>query len=189
LEAHLDKGRGPVATVLVERGTLRVGDAVISGVVHGKARALLDENGQNVDEAGPAKPVQVLGWSGVPNAGDELRVVADDREARHIAQEREAKARAAELVSSRPPSLAEFIAMTREGEVAELNVVVKADAQGNLEALVGEFEKFPSEEVRVNVVHRGVGAITENDVSLAMASRASVIGYNVRPTAVATDRA
>jgi translation initiation factor IF-2 len=189
LEAHLDKGRGPVATVLVQRGTLRVGDAVVCGVVHGKVRALLDENGQNVEEAGPAKPVQVLGWSGVPNAGDEVRVVADDREARHVAQEREAKARAAELVASRPPSLAEFIARTREGEVAELNIVVKADAQGNLEALVGEFEKFPQDEVRVRVIHRGVGAITENDISLAMASQAIVVGYNVRPAAAATDLA
>jgi translation initiation factor IF-2 len=189
LEAHLDKGRGPVATVLVERGTLRVGDAIVSGTVHGKVRALLDENGQNVQEAPPSKPVQVLGWSGVPNAGDEVRVVADDREARHIAQEREARARAAELVSSRPPSLAEFLALTREGEVAELNIVVKADAQGNLEALIGELEKLPSEEVRVRVIHRGVGAITENDVALAQASQAVVIGYNVRPTAAATDAA
>ena len=189
LEAHLDKGRGPVATVLVERGTLRVGDAIVSGTVHGKVRALLDENGQNVREAPPSKPVQVLGWSGVPNAGDEVRVVADDREARHIAQEREARARAAELVSSRPPSLAEFLALTREGEVAELNIVVKADAQGNLEALIGELEKLPSEEVRVRVIHRGVGAITENDVALAQASQAVVIGYNVRPTAAATDAA
>jgi translation initiation factor IF-2 len=189
LEAHLDKGRGPVATVLVERGTLRVGDAVVSGTVHGKVRALLDENGQNVQQAPPSKPVQVLGWSGVPNAGDEVRGVADDREARHIAQEREARARAAELVSSRPPSLAEFLALTREGEVAELNIVVKADAHGNLEALIGELEKLPSEEVRVRVIHRGVGAITENDVALAQASQAVVIGYNVRPTAAATDAA
>ena len=189
LEAHLDKGRGPVATVLVERGTLGIGDAIVSGTVHGKARALLDENGQTVEEAPPAKPVQVLGWSGVPNAGDEVRVVDDDREARHIAQEREARTRAAELVSSRPPSLAEFLALTREGEVTELNLVLKADAQGNLEALIGELEKLPSEEVRVRVIHRGVGAITENDVALAQASQAVVIGYNVRPTAAATDAA
>ena len=189
LEAHLDKGRGPVATVLVERGTLGIGDAIVSGTVHGKARALLDENGQTVEEAPPAKPVQVLGWSGVPNAGDEVRVVDDDREARHIAQEREARTRAAELVSSRPPSLAEFLALTREGEVTELNLVLKADAQGNLEALIGELEKLPSEEVRVRVIHRGVGAITENNVALAQASQAVVIGYNVRPTAAATDAA
>src|SRR5437764_3635438 len=189
LEAHLDKGRGPVATVLVERGTLGIGDAIVSGTVHGKARAPLDENGQTVEEAPPAKPVQVLGWSGVPNAGDEVRVVDDDREARHIAHEREARTRAAELVSSRPPSLAEFLALTREGEVTELNLVLKADAQGNLEALIGEREKLPSEEVRVRVIHRGVGAITENNVALAQASQAVVIGYNVRPTAAATDAA
>jgi translation initiation factor IF-2 len=189
LEAHLDKGRGPVATVLVERGTLRVGDAVVSGTVHGKVRAMLDENGQNIEEAPPAKPVQVLGWSGVPNAGDEVRAVADDREARHIAQEREARARAAELVSSRGPTLADYIQATREAEINELNLVVKADAQGNLEALIDAFEKLPSEEVRVRVIHRGAGAITENDITLALASNAVVIGYNVRPTAAATELA
>ena len=189
LEAHLDKGRGPVATILVQRGTLYVGDAVVCGVVHGKVRAMLDENGQNVDEAGPAKPVQVLGWSGVPNAGDEVKVVADDREARHIAQEREARARAAELVSARPPSLADYIAQVREGEISELNIVVKADVQGSLEALIDALEKLPQEEVRTRVIHRGVGAITENDVSLAMASQAIVIGFNVRPTAAASELA
>jgi len=189
LEAHLDKGRGPVATLLVERGTLRVGDAVVSGVVHGKVRAMLDENGMSLEEAGPAKPVQVLGWSGVPNAGDEVKVVADDREARHVAQEREARARAAELVAARPPSLAEYIAQVREGEISELNIVVKADVQGSLEALIDALEKLPQEEVRTRVIHRGVGAITENDVSLAMASRAIVIGFNVRPTAAASELA
>jgi translation initiation factor IF-2 len=189
LEAHLDKGRGPVATVLVERGTLRVGDAVVCGIVHGKVRAMMDEHGQNVEEAPPAKPVQVLGWSGVPNAGDEVRVVDDEREARHIGQEREAKVRAAELVASRPPTLSEFIAMTREGDVAELNLVVKADVQGSLEALIDAFEKLPQEEVRTRVIHRGAGAITENDISLAMASQAVVIGFNVRPTAAASEMA
>src|SRR5205085_10874922 len=148
LAAPLDKGRGPVSTVLVERGTRRVGDAVVSGTVHGKVRALLDENGQSVEGAGPAKPVQVLGWSGVPNAGDEVKVVADDREARHVAQEREARARAAELVAARPPSLAEYIAQVREGEISELNIVVKADVQGSLEALIDALEKLPQEEVR-----------------------------------------
>jgi translation initiation factor IF-2 len=189
IEAHLDRGRGPVATVLVQRGTLRVGDAIISGTCHGKIRAMLDENGQSVEGAGPSKPVQVLGWSGVPEAGDDFRVVSDEREARHLGQEREARARAAELVASRPPGLQELLAITREGEVSELNLVVKADAQGNLEALIDAFEKLPQEEVRTRVIHRGVGAITENDIRLALASQAVVIGYNVRPNAEARDLA
>ena len=189
IEAHLDKGRGPVATVLVQRGTLRVGDAIISGTSHGKIRAMLDENGQPVDEAAPSKPVQVLGWSGVPEAGDDFRGVSDEREARHLAQEREARTRAADLVASRPPGLQELLAITREGEIGELNLVVKADAQGNLEALVDALEKLPREEVRVQVIHRGVGAITENDVRLAMAAQGVVIGYNVRPNAEARDLA
>jgi len=142
-----------------------------------------------VQEAQPAKPVQVLGWSGIPNAGDDVRVVEDDREARHIAQEREARVRAADLVSSRGPTLADYIQATREAEINELNLVVKADAQGNLEALIDAFEKLPSEEVRTRVIHRGAGAITENDITLALASNAVVIGYNVRPTAAATDLA
>src|SRR5205085_7813993 len=120
LEAQLDKGRGPVATVLIERGTLRVGDAVVSGTVHGKVRALLDENGQNVQEAQPAKPVQVLGWSGIPNAGDDVRVVEDDREARHIAPEREGRAGAAGLARCGGRTPADRHQATREGESNEL---------------------------------------------------------------------
>jgi len=181
VEAHLDKGRGPVATVLVLRGTVRPGDAVVSGTAYGRVRAMLDENGQPVGEAGPAKPVQVLGWSHAPEAGDEFKAVADEREARHIAQEREARSRAAELVASRPPSLMELMQMVREGEVNELNLVIKADAQGNVEALAQSLEELATAEVRVNIIHRGVGAITENDVRLAVASQAIVMGYNVRP--------
>jgi translation initiation factor IF-2 len=187
IEAHLDRGRGPVATVLVQRGTLRVGDSIVSGTCYGKIRAMLDENGQPAEEAGPSKPVQILGWNGVPEAGDDFRAVSDERAARHLAQEREAKARAADLVASRPPGLQELLAITREGEIGELNLVVKADAQGNLEALVDALEKLPQDEVRVRVIHRGAGAITENDVQLAMAAQGVVIGYNVRPTAEARD--
>jgi translation initiation factor IF-2 len=183
IEAHLDRGRGPVATLLVQRGTLRVGDAIVSGTAHGKVRAMLDENGRPVTEAGPAKPVQVLGWTAVPGAGDEFRIVSDDREARHIAQEREARARAAELVASRPPGLQDLIAMTREGEVPELNLIIKADVQGSLEALVDALEKLPQDEVRIRILHRGAGAITEGDVTLAIASQAVVVGFNVRPDA------
>jgi translation initiation factor IF-2 len=181
IEANLDKGRGPVATVLVLRGTLRPGDAVVSGTAYGRVRAMADENGQPVHEAGPAKPVVVLGWSHAPEAGDEFKGVDDEREARHIAAEREARTRAAELVASRPPSLMELMQMVREGEISELNLVIKADAQGNLEALAQSLEELATDEVRVHVIHRGVGGITENDVRLAMASQAIVMGYNVRP--------
>ncbi|MBI4261559.1 MAG: translation initiation factor IF-2 [Actinobacteria bacterium] len=186
IEAHLDRGRGPVATVLVQRGTLRVGDAVVSGTVHGKVRAMLDEHGANLKEAGPSKPAQVLGWTAVPEAGDDFRVVEDDREARHLAQEREARARQADLVASRPPGLQELIALTRESGMAELNLVVKADVQGSLEALIEALDKLPQDEVRLRVIHRAVGAINEGDVSLALASRAVVVGFNVRPDAGAT---
>ncbi|MEX0990707.1 MAG: translation initiation factor IF-2 [Actinomycetota bacterium] len=181
IEAHLDKGRGPVATVLVQWGTLEAGDSLISGTTYCRVRALLDENGKPVEHAGPSRPVQVLGWTAVPEAGDDFREVADEREARHLAQERETRARAAELVSSRPVGLADLIAATREAEIAELNVVLKADVQGSLEAVADQFTKLPQEEVRVRVVHRGVGAINESDIQLAMASGAIVIGFNVRP--------
>ncbi|HZA60680.1 MAG TPA: translation initiation factor IF-2 [Actinomycetota bacterium] len=188
IEAHLDKGRGPVATVLVQRGTLRVGDAVMCGGAHGKVRAMFDENGHPVQEAPPAKPVQVLGWTKVPEAGDEVRVAADEREARHHAQEREARLRAAELVAARPAtSLMDLLAAAREGEISELNVVLKADTQGSAEALAEALEKIESEEVRVRILHRSVGAIAESDVMLAQASRAIVVGYNVRPDPNARD--
>ena len=182
LEAHLDRGRGPIATVLVQRGTLRAGDAVICGTAYARVRAMLDANGQPVKEAGPAKPVQVLGWSHVPEAGDDFRVVADEREARHIAQEREARVRAADLAATRPTaSLAELLVQARQGELPALNLIIKADVQGSLEAIGDALEKFPQSEVRIQVVHRGVGGINENDISLAMASSAVVIGFNVRP--------
>jgi translation initiation factor IF-2 len=182
IEAHLDRGRGPIATVLVQRGTLRVGDAVVCGAAFAKVRAMLDENGKSVTEAGPSMPVQVLGWSHVPEAGDEFRTVADEREARHIAQEREARIRAAELTATRPASsLSELLIRAREGEMPVLNVIIKADVQGSLEAIVDALDKLPQSEVRIQVVHRGVGGINENDISLALASDAVVIGFNVRP--------
>ncbi|HXF57890.1 MAG TPA: translation initiation factor IF-2 [Actinomycetota bacterium] len=182
LEAHLDRGRGPVATVLVQRGTFRVGDAIVCGTAYGRIRAMLDENGRPVREAGPSKPVQVLGWSQVPQAGDEVRAVADEREARRIAQEREARLRAAELAATRPTvSLADLLARAREGEAPTLNLIVKADVQGSLEAILEALDKLPQDEVRIEVLHKGVGGITESDVTLAAASRALVVGFNVRP--------
>jgi translation initiation factor IF-2 len=183
LEAHLDPGRGPVATDLVLRGTLRVGDAVVSGAAYAKVRAMFDEWGQPVSDAPPAKPVQVLGWKPhVPEAGDELRVVTDEREARHVAQEREARHRAAEMAASRPQaSLADLLVQARRGELAALNLIVKADVQGSLEAILDALDKLPQDEVRIDVIHKGVGGITENDIALAAASGAVVIGFNVRP--------
>jgi translation initiation factor IF-2 len=183
LEAHLDPGRGPVATVLVLRGTLRVGDAVVCGAAYAKVRAMFDEWGQPLSEAPPAKPAQVLGWKPhVPQAGDEVRVVADEREARHIAQEREARVRAADLAASRPAaSLADLLIQARRGELASLNLIVKADVQGSLEAILDALDKLPQDEVRIDVIHKGVGGITENDIALAAASGAVVVGFNVRP--------
>jgi translation initiation factor IF-2 len=185
IEAHLDKGRGPVATVLVKRGTLVQGDAILAGTAWGRVRAMLDERGNAVDEASPGQPVQVLGWQSVPDAGDEFRVVDDEREARGIAQEREHHRREAELVAQRKVSLQTLLAATREGEIPELNLLLKADAQGSVEALEGQLEKLDQSLVKLNILRKGVGAITENDVTLAQASDAIVIGFNVVPTAQA----
>jgi translation initiation factor IF-2 len=185
IEAHLDKGRGPVATVLVKRGTLVQGDAILAGTAWGRVRAMLDERGKTVDEASPGQPVQVLGWQSVPDAGDDFRVVDDEREARGIAQEREQHRREAELVAQRKVSLQTLLAATREGEIPELNLLLKADAQGSVEALDGQLEKLDQSLVKLNILRKGVGAITENDVTLAQASDAIVIGFNVVPTAQA----
>ncbi|MGZ8611230.1 MAG: translation initiation factor IF-2 [Actinomycetota bacterium] len=190
LEAHLDKGRGPVATVLVQRGTLGVGDTLVSGTSWARIRAMLDENGKPVALAGPSKPIQILGWSATPNAGDDVREVDDDREARHIAQAREAKVRAAaELATARPPTLQELMAQARRDEAPELNLIVKADVQGSIGALVDALGKLPQDEVRVNVLRSAAGAITESDINLALTSRAIVVGFNVRPDVQARELA
>jgi translation initiation factor IF-2 len=189
LEAHLDKGRGPVATALVQKGTLEVGDTVVSGTSWAKIRAMLDENGLPVKQAGPSKPVQILGWSATPNAGDDVREVEDDRAARHVTQEREAKVRAAEQVATRPPTLQELMAQARFDAVPELNLIVKADAQGSIGALRDAFAKLPSDEVRVNVIRSAAGAITQSDIALALTSNAIVLGFNVRPDVQARELA
>ncbi|MGH2662882.1 MAG: translation initiation factor IF-2 [Actinomycetota bacterium] len=182
IEAHLDKGRGPVATVLVQRGTLRVGDALVCGAAFGRVRAMLDEHGQPLEEGPPGRPVQVLGWSRVPEAGDEVRVVADEKDARHIAQEREARIRAAEQVAAKPAvRLEDVLAATRPGEAAELRVILKADTQGSLEALADALEKLSTEEVSVRILRRAVGAVSESDANLAQAMEAVIVGFNVRP--------
>jgi len=189
IEAHLDKGRGPVATVLVEKGTLEIGDALVCGTTYCKIRAMLDENGAPVSTAGPSKPVQILGWAHVPASGDDFREVHDEREARHIASEREARARAAELVTTRPPTLSDLLRQQERSEIPELNLILKADVQGSLGALSDALLKLPQDEVRINIVHSAAGAITENDISLALASGAIVIGFNVRPDKQARDLA
>jgi translation initiation factor IF-2 len=181
IEAHLDKGRGPLATVLVKKGTLYQGDAIIAGASWGRVRAMLDERGNNVEEAAPGQPVQVLGWQSVPEAGDEFRSLDDEREARQIAGNREQHRRAAELVAARGQSLQSLLAATREGEIPELNLLLKADAQGSVEALDDQLAKLDQSVVKVSVLRKGVGGITENDITLAQASDAIVIGFNVVP--------
>ncbi|MCS7234825.1 MAG: translation initiation factor IF-2 [Armatimonadota bacterium] len=175
LEAKVDRGRGPVATVLVQEGTLRVGDAVVVGEVHGKVRAMTDDRGRRLQEAGPSTPVEVVGLSDVPTAGDLLEVVADERRAKAIAEERRERRRASELAQARKGSLEELV------EVRELRLVVKADVHGSLEAILGALQRLQTEEVKINVLHAAVGAVTESDVMLAAASRAVVLGFNVRP--------
>jgi translation initiation factor IF-2 len=189
LEAHLDKGRGPVATVLVQKGTLSVGDALVAGTAYCRIRAMLDENGRPVDDAGPSKPVQILGWSDVPSAGDDFREVENEREARHVAEEREARTRAAELVTTGRATLEDLMRRAERAESAELNIVVKADVQGSLQALTDSLLKLPQDEVRINIVRGAVGGITENDVTLAVASDAIILGFNVRPDANARELA
>ncbi len=181
IEAKLDRGRGPVATVLVQRGTLRVGDALVAGTTHGRVRALVNPLGEIVDSAGPADPVEVLGLGSVPSAGDEFRVFADDRDARTLAEERSLRQRLLAQEKKVHVSLEDLFSRIQEGELKDLNLVVKADVQGSIEALKDALQKMDQTEVRINIIHSAVGAITETDVMLADASDAIIIGFNVRP--------
>jgi translation initiation factor IF-2 len=189
IEAHLDRGRGPVATVLVQRGTLRPGDSIVAGDAFGRVRAMLDENGDPVDEAPPARPVQVLGLTSVPGAGDSFLVVTEDRVARQIAQTRQARERNAQLAKRRGRrSLEDFLKQMETGEVQELNLILKGDVSGSVEALEDSLMQIDvGEEVSLRVIDRGVGAITETNVMLAAASKAVIIGFNVRPQGKATE--
>lgn len=192
IEAHLDRGRGPVATVLVQRGTLRPGESIVIGDAFGRVRAMLDENGETVEEAGPARAVQVLGLTSVPDAGDTFLVVDEDRTARQIAQSRQARERNAQLAARRGRHTLEDVLKTLEkGEVAELKIIIKGDVSGSVEALEDALLNIDigDENVLLRVIHRGVGAITENDVSLAAASEALIIGFNVRPEGKSRDLA
>ncbi|HBS43217.1 MAG TPA: translation initiation factor IF-2 [Oceanospirillales bacterium] len=180
VESRLDKGRGPVATLLVQNGTLKKGDIVLAGTFYGRARALLDENGQQTDEAGPSIPVEILGLSGTPDAGDQFMVVESEKKAREVAEFREAKHKEQVQQRQQAAKLDALFSGMGEGQVASLNVVLKADVRGSLEAIVSSLQKLATDEVKVNVVSSGVGGITETDATLAVASGAVMFGFNVR---------
>jgi translation initiation factor IF-2 len=185
LEAKLDRGRGSVATVLVTRGTLHVGDAVVAGMAYGRVRAMLDPKGKPVETAGPSDPVEILGLQSVPMAGDEFRVFQDDRDARDLADQRALKARIEEQNRVKHVTLENLFDTMADAEVKELNLIIKADVQGSIEALQDSLDKMDQSEVRINTIHAAVGAITETDVTLADASNAIIIGFGVRPDAKA----
>ncbi|HMA26556.1 MAG: translation initiation factor IF-2 [Solirubrobacterales bacterium] len=187
VESRLDPGRGPVTGVLVQRGTLRIGDAVVAGPVWGKVRAMLDDKGERVEEATPGMPVEVLGFDGVCEAGEHVQVVENERKARALAQERETRLKTEQLArrQARKVTLEEVFQRASEGQLKELNIVLKADVSGSLEALEDEIAKLPQEQVPVNVIHAQTGGINESDVMLASASDAVIIGFNVRPLAEA----
>ncbi|MEP6853576.1 MAG: translation initiation factor IF-2 [bacterium] len=191
IEAHLDRGRGPVATVLVQRGTLRVGDSIVAGDAFGRVRAMLDDTGSPVEEAGPSRPVQVLGFTSVPGAGDNFLVVAEDRMARQIADQRQARERNAQLAVSRGrPTLESIFEKLKEGEKTQLALILKGDVSGSVEALEDALLKIEiGDEVALRIIHRGVGSVTEHDVNLASASDAVILGFNVRPEGRAREMA
>jgi translation initiation factor IF-2 len=185
LEANLDTGRGPVATILVDKGTLKVGDPIVAGGAWGRVRAMIDDKGKQIKEAGPSTPVQVLGLSSVPHAGDEFRVAPDEKTARTVGEAREqrlrAKAQRGDARVQRGVKLEDVFSQIQAGEVATLNLVLKADVQGSLEAVTESLKRLERDEVKLAFVHRAVGGVTENDISLAAATNATIIGFNVRP--------
>lgn len=181
VEAELDKGRGPVATVLVQHGTLRVGDPIVVGSTYGRVRAMVNDKGRRLKEAGPSTPVEITGLNDVPQAGDQFMVFEDEKKARSIGEARAAKQRESERRANTRVSLDDLFQHIQEGDIKELNLIVKADVQGSVEALRGSLEKIDVNGTRVKIIHTGVGAITESDITLANASNAIVIGFNVRP--------
>ena len=185
IEAKLDKGRGPIATVLVQNGTLHRGDTIVAGTTYGRVRAMTDDRGRNITEAGPSTPVEVLGFNEVPDAGDTLNVAEIDKLSRQVAEERRDKIKAEQLKKLGKVSLDELFNQMAEGDLKDLNIIVKADVQGSVEAVKQALEKLSNEEVRVKCIHGGVGAITGSDIMFASASNAIVIGFNVRPDATA----
>ncbi|MBR3555803.1 MAG: translation initiation factor IF-2, partial [Oscillospiraceae bacterium] len=189
IEARLDKGRGPVATVLVQNGTLRSGDVVIAGTAVGRIRTMVGDKGQRLTEAGPSVPVEVTGLSEAPEAGDVFNVVADERMARVLVEQRKEEKKKASTGGERKVTLNDLFAQIKEGELKELTLIVKGDVQGSVEAVKSSLEKLSNEEVRVRVIHGAVGAINESDVMLAATSNAIIVGFNVRPEAAARDSA
>jgi translation initiation factor IF-2 len=186
IEAKLDKGRGPVATLLVQSGTLKVGDALLSGAHVGKVRALIDDTGKRIQSAGPSTPVEVIGFSEVPAAGDIFTVTEDEKKARQIALARFQKQRSIEIAKAKKLTLDELYIKIKEGQIKELNIIIKGDVQGSVEAIKDAFENITHPEVKVRVIHTSVGGINESDVMLATASNAIIIGFNVRPEAKAS---
>ena len=189
IEAELHKGRGPIATVLVQNGTLKIGDTIVAGTAYGRVRALMDDKGRRVASAGPGQPVEVLGFSEVPSAGDVLNVAEADKLSRQVAEERRDKQKAAQLKMMSKVSLDDLFNQIAEGQVKDLNIIVKADVHGSVEAVKQALEKLSNEEVRVRCIHGGVGAITGSDVMFAAASNAIIIGFNVRPDGAAKQTA
>lgn len=185
IEAELDKGRGPIATVLVQNGTLKVGDTIVAGTAYGRVRAMVDDKGKRVNKAGPSQPVEVLGFSEVPAAGDILNVAEIDKLSRQVAEERRDKQKAEQLKNLSKVSLDDLFSQIAEGQIKDLNIIVKADVQGSVEAVKQALEKLSNDEVRVRCIHGGVGAITGSDIMFASASNAIIIGFNVRPDAAA----
>jgi translation initiation factor IF-2 len=185
IEGHLDRGRGPVANVLVQEGTLRVGDSLVAGTAHGRIRAMIDDTGAEVKEARPSEPVQLLGMDAVPDAGQEFRVVEDERTAREIAERRASRERRKELAEQRPSmSLEDLSGAIAEGRQATLNLIMKADVAGSAEAVADAVTKLElPDEVKTRIIHKGAGAVTENDVRLAETTEAIIIAFNVRPEA------
>ena len=189
IEAKLDHSRGAVATALVQNGTLHVGDMVVAGNAYGRVRAMISSRGDRVKTALPSTPVEIIGFGGVPEAGDEFMAVADEKLARQVVEERAAKARASMVKNSSASTLEELYSKLEEGEVKDLNIIIKADVQGSVEAVKQSLEKLSNKEVRVRTIHSGVGAVTENDVMLAGIDGATIIGFNVRPDAKAREAA
>ena len=189
VEARLDRGRGPVATVLVQEGTLKVGDPIVAGLHYGRVRTMINDRGESVDTAGPSFPVEVTGLSGVPDAGDAFHAVEDEKVAKDVAQHRQQKVRETELAKSSKISLDQLYAKIQEGEVVELRAIVKADVQGSVEAVTDSLTKLSTDACKLIVIHSGVGGVTESDVSLAAASDAIIVGFNVRPAAKASSMA
>ena len=181
VEAYLDKGRGYVSTILVQTGTLKIGDYILAGKHSGKVKAMFDERGNHVDEAPPSTPISILGLDGAPQAGDNFNVLEDEREAKQIAAKRTQLLREQNVRTQRHITLDEIGRRIALGDFQELNIILKGDVDGSVEALTDSLQKLSTEEIQVNIIHKGVGAITESDVLLASASDAIVIGFNVRP--------